>query len=144
MPSWSFLNLSDLIQSISQSKFYCNKSQWITGCFGCQCRRTGETCIDFNDAIVICFGVESKLNITFTDDVEVTNRFLDRSCKSLISSSNREHVGATTILSPVWIPRGSTFSMFATVKQWSFLSRIISNSISFHPLRDSSTRIWVE
>jgi len=42
--------------------------------------------------------------------------------------------------SPVWIPNGSKFSMLATVKQWSFASRMTSNSISFQPFKDSSTK----
>ena len=46
--------------------------------------------------------------------------------------------------SPVWMPSGSKFSMLATVKQWSLASRITSNSISFQPFRDSSTRICGE
>ena len=62
----------------------------------------------------------------------------------LICSCVREMIGATTILSPVWIPSGSKFSIGTTVKQWSFLSRITSNSISFQPFRDSSTRICLE
>ena len=39
------------------------------------------------------------------------------------------------------MPSGSKFSIEATVKQWSLASRITSNSISFHPFSDSSTRI---
>src|SRR5712692_12078085 len=47
-------------------------------------------------------------------------------------------LGATTMLSPVWIPIGSKFSMLHTVTQLSWRSRRISYSISFHPLRYSS------
>ena len=68
--------------------------------------------------------------------------------------------GATTILSPVWIPSGSTFSMLQTVMQLSKRSRTTSYSqtvmqlskrsrttsysISFHPRRDFSTSTWGE
>ena len=47
--------------------------------------------------------------------------------------------GATTMLSPVCMPRGSRFSMLQTVMQLSKLSRTTSYSISFHPLRLFST-----
>ena len=63
------------------------------------------------------------------------------SCSIFTCSSVSEQVGATTIDSPVWMPSGSKFSIEATVKQWSFLSRMHSNSISFQPFSDSSTRI---
>ena len=66
---------------------------------------------------------------------------LDRSCSIFTWSSLSEQVGATTIDSPVWMPSGSKFSMLATVKQWSLASRMTSNSISFHPFNDSSTKI---
>ena len=63
------------------------------------------------------------------------------SCSICTCCSEREHVGATTIDSPVCMPRGSKFSIDATVKHRSLLSLIHSNSISFQPLRLSSTRI---
>ena len=63
------------------------------------------------------------------------------SCNCFTCSAVSEQVGATTILSPVWMPSGSKFSIEATVKQWSLASRMHSNSISFHPFSDSSTRI---
>ncbi len=47
--------------------------------------------------------------------------------------------GATTIDSPVWMPRGSTFSMLQTVMVLSRPSRTTSYSSSFHPRSDSST-----
>ena len=52
--------------------------------------------------------------------------------------------GATTMLSPVWMPMGSTFSMLHTVMQLSQESRTTSYSTSFQPPRYSSTRIWGE
>ena len=52
-------------------------------------------------------------------------------------------LGATTMLSPVWMPMGSTFSMLQTVMQLSWPSRTTSYSISFQPSRYSSTRIWL-
>ena len=46
------------------------------------------------------------------------------------SWSFSERIGATTMLSPVWTPTGSTFSMPQIVMAWSALSRMTSNSIS--------------
>ena len=68
-------------------------------------------------------------------------QLIEISCNIFTCSSVSEQVGATTIDSPVCIPSGSKFSIEATVKQWSLASRITSNSISFHPFSDSSTRI---
>ena len=45
--------------------------------------------------------------------------------------------------SPVCTPTGSRFSMEQTVMVLPLLSRITSNSISFQPAMDFSTRIWV-
>ncbi len=52
--------------------------------------------------------------------------------------------GATTMLSPVWMPSGSKFSMLQTVMQLSDASRTTSYSISFQPRRDFSTSTWGE
>ena len=56
------------------------------------------------------------------------------------SLSPRVWEGATTILSPVWTPTGSIFSILHTVIQFPALSRITSYSISFHPAMQRSTR----
>src|SRR5207245_3156313 len=48
--------------------------------------------------------------------------------------------GATTMLSPVWTPMGSRFSMLQTMVQLSSWSRMTSYSTSFHLSRYSSTR----
>ncbi len=50
-------------------------------------------------------------------------------------------MGATVMLSPVWTPIGSKFSMEQMMTQLSALSRITSISYSFQPSRDSSMRI---
>ncbi len=52
--------------------------------------------------------------------------------------------GATTMLSPVCMPRGSKFSILQTAMQLSQLSLTISYSISFHPFRDFSMSTWPE
>ena len=46
------------------------------------------------------------------------------------------------MLSPVWTPMGSMFSMLQMVMQLSAPSRMTSYSISFQPARDRSRRIW--
>src|SRR3989442_5142258 len=48
--------------------------------------------------------------------------------------------GATTMLSPVWIPIGSKFSMLQMMMQLSSRSLMTSYSTSFHFTRDSSIR----
>ena len=50
--------------------------------------------------------------------------------------------GATVMLSPVWMPIGSTFSMEHTMMQLSALSRTTSISNSFQPSTDSSISTW--
>ena len=57
------------------------------------------------------------------------------------SLSARVRAGATTMLSPVWIPTGSRFSMEQTAMTLPKLSRMVSNSISFQPAMLLSTRI---
>ncbi len=51
--------------------------------------------------------------------------------------------GAMTMLSPVWTPTGSKFSMLQIVITFPFASRMPSNSISFQPETQRSTRICV-
>ena len=45
------------------------------------------------------------------------------------------------MLSPVWTPTGSTFSMEQTAMTLPAPSRMVSNSISFHPAMERSIRI---
>ncbi len=54
------------------------------------------------------------------------------------SLSVRVRAGATVMLSPVWTPIGSTFSMEQTMMQLSALSRTTSISYSFQPSTLSS------
>ena len=58
------------------------------------------------------------------------------------SRSDSVWLGATTMLSPVWTPTGSTFSMLQTTMQLSFESRMTSYSISFMPAMLFSMRHW--
>ena len=50
--------------------------------------------------------------------------------------------GATVMLSPVWTPIGSIFSIEQTIIQLFLLSLITSISNSFQPETDFSTNIW--
>src|SRR3972149_1428507 len=59
------------------------------------------------------------------------------------SLSLRVWLGATTMLSPVWTPIASRFSMLQTVMQLSAASRITSYSISFQPRRQRSSSTWL-
>ena len=52
-------------------------------------------------------------------------------------------IGATVMLSPVWTPMGSRFSMEQTMTTLPALSRMSSSSYSFQPKADSSTStVW--
>ena len=59
------------------------------------------------------------------------------------SLSESVTAGAMTMLSPVWMPTGSRFSIEQTVIALPRLSRMTSNSISFQPAMLFSTRICV-
>ena len=58
------------------------------------------------------------------------------------SLSERVWIGATVMLSPVWTPMGSRFSMEQMITTLSARSRITSSSYSFHPTTDSSIITW--
>ena len=62
--------------------------------------------------------------------------------RSWYSLSVSVWLGATTMLSPVWTPIGSMFSMLQMVMQLSAPSRITSYSISFQPTSDFSINTW--
>ena len=65
-------------------------------------------------------------------------------CRNMASSpSVSVSAGAATMLSPVWTPTGSMFSMEQTETAQPLASRIVSNSISFQPEMHFSTRICV-
>ena len=51
-------------------------------------------------------------------------------------------LGATTMLSPVWTPIGSMFSILQMAMQVSLASRMTSYSISFQPASERSTSTW--
>mmetsp|Transcript_29059 Transcript_29059/g.78269 ORF Transcript_29059/g.78269 Transcript_29059/m.78269 type:complete len:311 (-) Transcript_29059:419-1351(-) len=59
------------------------------------------------------------------------------------SLSVRVCEGATVMESPVCTPMGSTFSMEQMMTTLSLRSRITSNSYSFQPMSEVSTRIWL-
>src|SRR6266542_4780572 len=73
-----------------------------------------------------------------------TSRMIARAALRIVwySRSVRVWAGATVTLSPVWMPMGEKFSMEQLTTKLSALSRITSSSYSFHPMTDSSMRIW--
>ena len=77
---------------------------------------------------------------TMFSSVTISSDALRSICTSL---SDRVSAGETTMLSPVWTPTGSTFSMEQMAITFPFASRIVSNSISFQPAIDFSIRICV-
>ena len=83
-------------------------------------------------------------NWMFEPPVSTPTRRMIRRPRSRIrwySLSVSVSAGATVMLSPVWTPIGSTFSIEQMTTKLSALSRITSSSNSFHPITDSSTRI---
>ena len=58
------------------------------------------------------------------------------------SMSESVRQGAQTMLSPVWIPMASRFSMLQMMMQLSLWSLMTSYSYSFHPSTLSSIRTW--
>ena len=63
---------------------------------------------------------------------------IDASRMIWYSLSVRVCAGATVMLSPVWMPIGSKFSMEQTITTLSLRSRMTSSSYSFQPSRDFS------
>ncbi len=83
-------------------------------------------------------------NWMFDPPVSTPTRLMMRRPKSRMrwySRSVSVSAGATVMLSPVWTPIGSTFSIEQTTTKLSAQSRITSSSYSFQPITDSSTRI---
>jgi len=68
--------------------------------------------------------------------------FLERFTNWAYSSLVKDWEGATTMLSPVCTPIGSTFSIEVIIITLSTQSLITSYSISFHPNTDCSTSTW--
>ena len=71
---WS-THFADLVERIAQCNLGGNESERITGGFGCQCRRAGQTGVHLNYAVVVGLGIERVLNVTFAHDAEVTDTF---------------------------------------------------------------------
>ena len=80
--------------------------------------------------------IERELDVALADDAQVADHLADRDLAQHVVLARWSSVwlGATTMLSPVWIPIGSRFSMLQTVMQLSKRSRTTSYSISFQPV----------
>ncbi len=82
-------------------------------------------------------------NWMFEPPVSTPTRRMMRRARSRMrwySRSVRVSAGATVMLSPVWTPIGSTFSIEQITTKLSAASRITSSSYSFQPITDSSSR----
>ena len=66
-------HFANLIESVAEGNLCSHKSKRITGCFTCESRRTGQTSVDLDDAIVVCLCVEGKLDVALAHDIQVTN-----------------------------------------------------------------------
>ena len=55
-------------ESVAESEFCGDESEGVSGGLRCQCRRSAESGIDFDDAVVFAFGVEGILYVAFADD----------------------------------------------------------------------------
>ena len=60
-------------KTISHAEFGCYEGQRIARSLGSQCRRTRETSIHLNHAIILRFGVKGVLHITFAHNTNMTN-----------------------------------------------------------------------
>ena len=61
-------HLTNLVKGVAEGNLRCHEGEGITCCLGGEGRRTTQTCIDFNDTIVVGIGIESKLDVTLSDD----------------------------------------------------------------------------
>ena len=68
-------HFADLVERIAQRNLGGNESKRIAGGLGCQCGRTRQTGIHLNHAVVVGFGIECILYITFAHDAEVADTF---------------------------------------------------------------------
>ena len=68
-------HLTDLVECVTQCHFCSHKCQRITGSLRSQCRRTAQTCIHLDHTIIIRIRIERILNVTLTDNTQVTDTF---------------------------------------------------------------------
>ena len=60
-------------KAVAQAEFRRHKCQRIACSLGGECRRTAETGIDLDDAVIIGLGIECILDIALAHDSEVTD-----------------------------------------------------------------------
>ena len=70
-------------EAVAQSQLGGDECQGIARSLRGQCRRTAQTGIHLDDAIVLAVGVEGILHVTLTDDADVTDN-LDGQCAQLV------------------------------------------------------------
>ncbi|KAF3384345.1 hypothetical protein F1880_003105 [Penicillium rolfsii] len=63
----------DLVQGDTQTQLSGNEGKRVTGSLGGQGRRTRQTGVDLDNAVLLGEGVQGVLNVTFTDNTKVAN-----------------------------------------------------------------------
>src|SRR3989338_4611942 len=132
--------IRELFEGASESEFRGDECKRIPSCFRREFGAPREPRIHFDHLVGARARVESVLDIALSDDAKVADDTESDVRSRWYSWLSSVWLGATTMDSPVWIPRGSTFSILQTVMQLSAASRTTSYSISFQPVRSSSMR----
>ena len=66
-------HLANLVESVTQRQLRSNECQRITRSLRCQSRRTAQTCINLDNAVVVRIRVERILNVTLADDTDMAD-----------------------------------------------------------------------
>ncbi len=71
---WRLVSIWYLVEAVPKTDLGCNKCQRITCSLGCKSRRTAQTSIDLDYAIIhITVRTECKLNVALSDNTQVTD-----------------------------------------------------------------------
>ena len=60
-------------EAVTQTQLSCHESQRIAGCLRCQRRRTGKAGVHLDHPVVLAFGVESVLYVTFAHNTDMAD-----------------------------------------------------------------------
>ena len=60
-------------EAVAKTQFGSNESQGIAGGLAGECRRTRQTGVDLDDAIVLAVGVEGILHVTLADNADMAD-----------------------------------------------------------------------
>ena len=67
------IHLANLVERVTQCQLCCNKCQRITRSLRRQCRRTAQTSINLDHAVVVGIRVERILNVTLADNTDMAD-----------------------------------------------------------------------